>query len=111
MVAWHPDQLRKSRRERLERQFEMSCGFSDVAGQDQPIAWMTGNAGKRAPVDFIAEMKIADRIQFHADCFIGGGPSTFDSPAGVVQCKRMEGSTPRGAAAAIAILCWSVGAY
>jgi hypothetical protein len=40
----------------------MSRGFSDIAGQDQPITWMTGNAGKRAPIDFIAEMKIADCV-------------------------------------------------
>src|SRR5436305_12756201 len=102
MVARHPDQLRKSRRERFERQFEMGCGFSDVAGQDQPIAWMPGNAGTRAPIDSIAEMKVADRIQIHADCFIGGGPSTLDSPAAAVQRKWIEGSTPRAAAAAIA---------
>src|SRR4051812_12294213 len=66
MIARHPYQLCKARFEDLESQFEMSRGFSDIAGQDQPIARMTGNTVERAPIDFMAEMKIADGVQFHA---------------------------------------------
>jgi hypothetical protein len=67
--------LRKSRPEGLESQFEMGCGFSDITGEDQPIAGMAPDVGERSSVGFMAQMKIAYSIQLHADCFIGGEPS------------------------------------
>jgi hypothetical protein len=59
----------------------------------------------------IASSAAGHRSSIHLPASQWNRGSSVLANTGVIQCKWMEGSTPRGAAAAIAILCSAVGAY
>src|SRR4029453_10661213 len=66
MVAWSPDDPRKTRSEGLEYELEMRRRFPRVAADDQPIFWMRRQRLDRVAVLGVSHVEVADRPKVHA---------------------------------------------
>jgi hypothetical protein len=65
MIARNPHQLRKAGPERLESQFKLGGGFTDVAGEYEPIVGTAYDIRQCLSVDCMSQVQIAYCKQPH----------------------------------------------